>query len=164
MSPFLAALVGGVLGGVSCGVVIVALLALFGRRVAQSFFNDQVAYLEKRFKEGVLDALLGRVVAFLDQSERIGQIAKRVVEIVQLIVRGRLPEPAPAGAPPLGAAGLAQSHATLAVALRALGRVDEARRELEEALRLDPAQPTARQELAALSAAPAGPLSPAGQP
>jgi hypothetical protein len=142
----LSAFVGGILGGVTSGVVIVLLVSLFGRRLAQSFFNEQVAYLERRFKEGIVDTLLGKVALFLDQSERIGQIAKRVVEIVQLLFQKHAPEPATP-------VGLAQAHATLGAALLALGRVDEGRREMEEALRLDPTQAMAKQGLADLAAA-----------
>lgn len=87
MSPFLAAFVGGVLGGIASGLVISLALALFGRRVADDLLREQVSYLETRFKEKVLDVVLGRIASFLDQGERIGQIVKRVVEILQLLVR-----------------------------------------------------------------------------
>jgi hypothetical protein len=87
VSPFLAALAGGVLGGIASGLVISLLLALFGRRVAEDLLQQQVSSLETRFKEKVLDVVLGRIASFLDQGERIGQIVKRVVEILQLLVR-----------------------------------------------------------------------------
>jgi hypothetical protein len=87
VSPFLAALAGGVLGGIASGLVISLLLALFGRRVAEDLLQQHVSSLETRFKEKVLDVVLGRIASFLDQGERIGQIVKRVVEILQLLVR-----------------------------------------------------------------------------
>ena len=104
MSPFLTALVGGVLGGIACGLVISLLLVLFGRRAAEDLLHKQVAYLETRFKENVLDVVLGRIASFLDQSERIGQIVKRVVEILQLLLRRGAVE----GPAALDAIGLAQ--------------------------------------------------------
>jgi len=145
MSPFLTAFLGGLAGGAAFALVITLLLALFGRKLAEGFFQQQVGYLEQHFKDKVLDALLGRVAAFLDQSERIGQIARRVLEIVQLLVdKGPLQEATGAA---LGASTLAQGHATLGNALAALGRTDDARRAFEEALRLDPRQPGAVQGL-----------------
>jgi hypothetical protein len=151
MSPFVAALLGGLIGGVACGVVILSAVALFGRSFAERFFRQQVEYLEHRFKEKVLDALLAKVSLFLDQSERIGQIARRVVEVVQLIVRGGpLPDERLAGAP-AGARSLAQSHALVGSTLAALGRKEDARRSFEEALRLDPAQAMALEGLRELA-------------
>jgi hypothetical protein len=87
VSPFLAVFLGGVLGGIASGLVINLWLVLFGRRVAEGLLRQQVAYLETRFKENVIEAVLGRVASFLDQGERIGQIVKRVVEILQLLFR-----------------------------------------------------------------------------
>ena len=87
MSPLLAAFVGGVLGGIASGLIISLSLALFGRRVAKDLIHQEVSNLEVRFKETILDVTLGRIASFLDQSERIGQIAKRVVEILQLLLR-----------------------------------------------------------------------------
>jgi hypothetical protein len=103
VSPFLAAFVGGVLGGIATGLVISLALVLFGRRVADDLLHRQVGYLEARFKENVLDVVLGRIASFLDQGERIGQIVKRVAEILQLLLhRGAVDVPAV-----LDAAGLA---------------------------------------------------------
>jgi hypothetical protein len=102
VSPFLAAFVGGVLGGIATGLVISLALVLFGRRVADDLLHRQVGYLEARFKENVLDVVLGRIASFLDQGERIGQIVKRVAEILQLLHRGAVDVPAV-----LDAAGLA---------------------------------------------------------
>jgi len=79
--------VGGILGGLVSGLVIGVVLALFGRRIADGVLRQQVSYLETRLKETILDIGLGRIAAFLDQSERIGQIVKRVVEILQLVLR-----------------------------------------------------------------------------
>src|SRR5689334_226442 len=104
MSPFLAAVVGGVLGGIASGLVISLALVLFGRRVAEGLLHQQVSTLEARFKESVLDVVLGRIASFLDQGERIGQIVKRVVEILQLLLRRDAVDVAAA----LDAAGLAQ--------------------------------------------------------
>jgi hypothetical protein len=87
VSPFLEAVVGGVIGGIASGLVISAMLALFGRRVAEGLLHQQVAYLESRFKDHILDVMLGRIASFLDQGERIGQIVRRAVEIVQLLLR-----------------------------------------------------------------------------
>ena len=104
MSPFLAAFVGGVLGGIASGLVISLALVLFGRRVAEELLHQQVSYLETRFKENVVDMVLGRIASFLDQGERIGQIVKRVAEILQLLLhRDAVDVPAA-----LDAAGLAQ--------------------------------------------------------
>lgn len=144
MSPFLAAFLGGLLGGITCGVAIVLMIALFGRKFAESFFQEQVAYLEKRFQERVLDGLLSKIAGFLDQGERIGQIAKRVVEVVQLLFKRKLPEDLAPNQSAVGATGLAQGHATVGIALAALGRKDDARRSFEEALRLDPKNTMAR--------------------
>jgi hypothetical protein len=87
VSPFIAAFVGGVLGGIASGLVITLAVVLFGRRAADDLLRRQVAYLEARFKENVLDVVLGRIASFLDQGERIGQIVKRVAEILQLLLR-----------------------------------------------------------------------------
>jgi len=87
MSPFLTALFAGALGGMATGLVIGLTVVLFGRRIAEGLLEQQVTHLEARFKENVLDVLLGRVATFLDQGERIGQIVKRVVEIGQLLLR-----------------------------------------------------------------------------
>ena len=152
MSPFLTAFVGGIAGGAAFGLAVVVLAALFGRRLAEQFFQGQVAYIEQRFKDKILDAVLARVAGFLDQTERIGQIARRVVEIVQLVMRkAPLESPAPGGEP-LGASALSQGHSTLGAALQALGRNDDARRSFEEALRLDPRDPRALQGLRELGA------------
>jgi len=148
VSPFLAAFVGGVLGGIASGLVISLSLALFGRRVAEDLLNQQVSYLETRFKESVLDVVLGRIASFLDQGERIGQIVKRVAEILQLLLRRGAVE----GPAALDAAGLAQRQATLGAALAALGRTEEARPVFEEALRLDKGQAIALQGLRDLEA------------
>ena len=104
VTPFLVAFVGGVLGGIASGLVISLALVLFGRRVAEGLLRQQVSYLETRFKENVLEVVLGRIASFLDQGERIGQIVKRVAEILQLLLRrGAVDVPAA-----LDAAGLAQ--------------------------------------------------------
>jgi hypothetical protein len=104
VTPFLVAFVGGVLGGIASGLVISLALVLFGRRVAEGLLHQQVSYLETRFKENVLEVVLGRIASFLDQGERIGQIVKRVAEILQLLLRrGAVDVPAA-----LDAAGLAQ--------------------------------------------------------
>jgi hypothetical protein len=87
MSPFLTVFIGGVLGGIASGLVISLGLALFGRRAVEGLLRQQVSDLEARFKENVVDVVLGRIASFLDQGERIGQIVKRVVEIVQLLLR-----------------------------------------------------------------------------
>jgi hypothetical protein len=137
MSPFLAAFVGGIVGGLTCGLVILVVLAVFGRRWAEGFFLEQVAWLERRFQERVLDGLLGHVTAFLDKSERIGQIAKRVVEVVQLLFQRPVREDLQKGTEALGAEGLAKAHSGLALALVKLGRDADARTEFEAALRLD---------------------------
>ena len=92
MSPLLMVFVGGILGGIVSGVVIGVVLALFGRRIADGVLRQQVSYLETRLKETILDVGLGRIASFLDQSERIGQIVKRLVEILQLVFRGATPE------------------------------------------------------------------------
>ena len=92
MSPLLMVFVGGILGGIVSGIVIGVVLALFGRRIADGVLRQQVSYLETRLKETILDVGLGRIAAFLDQSERIGQIVKRVIEILQLVFRGPTPE------------------------------------------------------------------------
>ena len=92
MSPLLMVFVGGILGGIVSGLVIGVVLALFGRRIADGVLRQQVSYLETRLKETILDIGLGRIAAFLDQSERIGQIVKRVIEILQLVFRGATPE------------------------------------------------------------------------
>jgi hypothetical protein len=103
VSPFLAAFVAGVLGGIASGLVISLSLALFGRRVAEGLLDQQVSDLEARFKENVLDVVFGRIASFLDQGERIGQIVKRVAEILQLLLhRGAVDVPTA-----LDAAGLA---------------------------------------------------------
>src|SRR3954464_10238222 len=88
MSPFSTAVMGGILGGIAAGVVITLSVALFGRQLAETFVRHHAAYLERRFKESVLDVVLARVASFLDQGERIGQIAKRLVEILLLLRRG----------------------------------------------------------------------------
>ena len=87
MSPFVAALLGGLCGGIATGVILSLFLMLFGRRLAEGLVEHQLRELEARFKETVVDVALSRIASFLDQSERIGQIAKRVVEIVQLLMR-----------------------------------------------------------------------------
>ena len=92
MSPLVTVFVGGILGGIVSGLVIGVVLALFGRRIADGVLRQQVSYLETRLKETILDVGLGRIAAFLDQSERIGQIVKRVIEILQLVFRGATPE------------------------------------------------------------------------
>src|SRR5436190_23314469 len=86
MSPFLTAFLGGLAGGASFALVVALLISLFGRALAERFLQKQVAYIEQRFKDRVIDSVLGKITAFLDQSERIGQIARRVMEIVQLLV------------------------------------------------------------------------------
>jgi hypothetical protein len=83
----LTALVGGVLGGIASGLVISLTLVLFGRRVTEGLLRQHVSDLETRFKDNVIDIVLGRIATFLDQGERIGQIAKRVVEVLQLLFR-----------------------------------------------------------------------------
>jgi hypothetical protein len=92
VTPFFAVFLGGVLGGIASGLVITLWLVLFGRRVAEGLIRQEVAHLETRFKENVIDAVLGRVASFLDQGERIGQIVKRVVEILQLLFRNGVVE------------------------------------------------------------------------
>ena len=95
MSPFLATFVAGVLGGIASGLVISLSLALFGRRFAEGLLDQQVSDLEARFKKNVLDVVIGRIASFLDQGERIGQIVKRVAEILQLLLhRGAVDVPA----------------------------------------------------------------------
>jgi hypothetical protein len=153
MSPFLTAFLGGLAGGASFALVIVLLLTIFGRTLAERFFQDQVAFIEQRFKSRVVDVILGKVTAFLDQSERIGQIARRVMEIVQLLVNKAPLQEVQAGGAPAGASTLAKGHSTLGTALAALGRNAEARREFEEALRLDPGDPGAVQGLRELGQA-----------
>jgi tetratricopeptide (TPR) repeat protein len=153
VSPFLAVFVGGVLGGIASGLVISLALVLFGRRVAEGLLQQHFSYLETRFRENVLEVVLGRIASFLDQGERIGQIVKRVVEILQLLFRRGTAEDPPA----LDAAGLAQRQATLGAALAAVGRTEEARPAFEEALRLDKGQAIALQglrDLAALASKP----------
>jgi len=153
MSPFMTAFLGGLAGGASFALVLTLLLAIFGRPLAEGFFQQQVAFIEKRFKERIVDAVLGRIAGFLDQSERIGQIARRVLEIVQLIVnRTPLAEVTPGGA--VGASTVARGHSTLGSAFAAMGKTDEARRSFEEALRLDPRDPGALQGLRDLGASP----------
>ena len=94
MSPFLTAFVAGVLGGIASGVVLGVALALFGRRIAERVVDRQIAQLEARFKENLLDVMLGKIASFLDQGERISQIVKRVVEIAQLLFRHGTVQPA----------------------------------------------------------------------
>ena len=148
MSPLLTALVGGVLGGMASGAVIGLALAFCGRRFAEHLVEQQISRLQARFKEHVLDVVLGRIASFLDQGERIGQIVKRVVEVVQLLLRrGAVEDPAA-----LDAVGLAQRQATLGAALAAVGRTEEARPVFEEALRLDKGQAIALQGLRDLAA------------
>jgi hypothetical protein len=60
---------------------------LFGRRVTEGLLRQHVSDLETRFKDNVIDIVLGRIATFLDQGERIGQIVKRVVEVLQLLFR-----------------------------------------------------------------------------
>src|SRR5207302_9713414 len=154
VSPFLAIFVGGALGGIISGLVISVALVLFGRRVAEDLLQQQISDLETRFKENILEAVLGRVASFLNQGERIGQIVKRVVEILQLVLRRGTAEDSPV----LDAAGLAQRQATLGAALAAVGRTEEARPVFEEALRLDKGQAIALQglrDLAAFASKPA---------
>jgi len=114
MSPLLTIFVGGALGGVASGLVISLFLALFGRRVAERLLHQQVSYLETRFKENFLEAMLGRIASFLDQGERIGQIVKRVVEVVQLLLRRGTADEAPALDAALAAAARVKEdgHAT----------------------------------------------------
>lgn len=104
MSPFLAAFLGGLVGGVVCGLVLGAVLAVFGPPIAERLLHKQVTFLEARLKENILEVALGRVGAFLDQSERIGQVVKRVAEIAQLLLKRGPPE-APAPAPAASGAG-----------------------------------------------------------
>ena len=87
MSPLLMVFVGGILGGIATGFVLSLVLALFGRRIADGLLRQEISRLETRLKESILDVGLGRIASFLDQSERIGQIVKRVVEILQLVFR-----------------------------------------------------------------------------
>jgi hypothetical protein len=94
--------VAGALGGIASGLVISLLLVLFGRRVAESLLHQQVGYLETRFRESVLEVVLTRIGSFLDQGERIGQIVKKVVEVVQLLLRRGTVEV------PLDAVGIAE--------------------------------------------------------
>jgi hypothetical protein len=152
MTLFMAAALGGFVGGISCGVFVVVVLATFGRAFAERFVRAQAGWIERELRTRVVDGALARISSFLEQSERIGQIAKRVVEIVQLMMRGPLP-PEPVTGAPLGGNSLARAHATMGTALAALGRFDDARRAFEEALRLDPHEPTARAGLTALDAA-----------
>jgi len=107
VSPFVAALAGGILGGIASGLVLSASVALFGRRMAAGVLHQQVADLEARFRENVVDVVLGRIASFLDQGERIGQIVKRVLEIVQLLLhRGAASGPAAVEAVTLAQQGL----------------------------------------------------------
>jgi hypothetical protein len=108
VSVLLSTFIGGLLGGIVAGAVISMALALFGRSVADRLLREQVAELEIRLKKSVLDFGLGRLASFLDQGERIGQIVKRVVEIIQLVFRPRAVE----GPDGLDAAGLPQRQAT----------------------------------------------------
>lgn len=105
MSPFLAAFLGGLVGGVASGLVLGAVLAVFGPPIAERLLHKQVTFLEARLKENILEVAFGRIGAFLDQSERIGQVVKRVVEIIQLLFK-RTPLEQPA--PPSGAGAAAQ--------------------------------------------------------
>ena len=129
-----ASLVGGFIGGLTSAVFIVVLLRAFGRREAEKLVREQLAVLESKFQTVVVDGVLGRIARFLDQSERLGQIAQRIVEIVRLVWN---PAPLPTASP------LAAAHATLGNSLVQLGRIEEARRAFEESLKLDPAQPMA---------------------
>ena len=63
-----------------------------------------MTFLEARLKENILEVAFGRIGAFLDQSERIGQVVKRVAEIAQLLLKRGPPE---APAPPVSGAGAA---------------------------------------------------------
>jgi len=49
MSPFMTAFLGGLAGGASFALVLTLLLAIFGRPLAEGFFQQQVAFIEKRF-------------------------------------------------------------------------------------------------------------------
>src|SRR5689334_12163941 len=93
MSPFLTVFAAGALGGIASGLVIALILILFGRRIGEDVLNRQIAHLETRFRESFLDVTLNRIAAFLDQSERLDQIVKRVVEIVHLLLRPGEPVP-----------------------------------------------------------------------
>jgi hypothetical protein len=125
---------GGFVGGITSAVVIVLLVRAFGRREAERLVREQLGVLEQRFNTVVVDGVLAKIARFLDQSERLGQIAQRVIEIARLVWS---PQPLPPASP------LASAHATLGGSLLQLGRHDEARRAFEEAIKLDPTQPTA---------------------
>ncbi len=116
MSSFVIAMIGGLVGGVTAGLIAGLALLLFGRRILEGLLDRQVALLEARLKQNVLDVALGRLAAFLDQSERIGQIVRRVVEIAQLLLQRGPPSSA---APPADGAGAAgQGLRDLAAAAR----------------------------------------------
>jgi len=87
VSPFVTIFAAGVLGGIASGLVIALALIVFGRRIGEDLLNRQIAHLETRFRESFLDATLTRIAAFLDRGERLSQIVKRVVEIIQLLFR-----------------------------------------------------------------------------
>ena len=154
LEPFLAALLGGVLGGLATGTTVVLILRSKGQKW---FIDPQVDYLEKKLKEVVVEQAFGQITKVLDRGERLGQLVTRVLEIVQLLRGGRLEAPQVAQ----GAADvqLAAAHAAMGAALSRLGRGADAQREFEQAVRLDANNQAAQRglrELAAESAANRG--------
>jgi len=159
LEPLVAAILGGIIGGVATGITVILIL----RAKGQAWFIDpQVDYLEKKLREVVVEQAFGQLARLLDRGERWGQLATRVLEIVHLLRGGKLEPPAAApGAPGVADIPLSAAHAAMGTALAALGRPSDAQREFEQALRLDPSSAAARQGLAALALAPPSPASPA---
>jgi len=148
LEPMLAAMVGGLIGGVATGATVILVLRAKGQKW---FIDPQIDYLEKQLKEVVVEQAFGQIAKLLDRGEKIGQLATRVLEIVQLLRGGNLSAPAVSQ----GAvdAGLAAAHAAMGIALARLGRGPDAQKEYELALRLDPANATAMEGMRALTVA-----------
>jgi len=155
VEPFIASLLGGLLGGIATGATVIIILRAKGQ---QWFIDPQVDYLEKRLKEVVVEQAFAQVGKMLDKGERIGQVASRVLEVVQLVRGGKLPDfvtnlAGNAPAATSGNQGLAAAHAAMAIAMLGLKRDGDARREFEQALRLDSANLAALQGLRGLDEA-----------
>ncbi len=163
LESFFAALVGGLVGGVATGLTVILVLRVKGR---SWFIDPQLDYLEKQLKEVVIEQAFGQIGKLLERGERLGQLVSRVLEIVHLL-RGGIVAPAQSGvAASTGAADLqlASAHAIMGTALARMARFDDAKREFEQALRLDPTNLPALQGLRALDttgAAGAGASTPA---
>jgi tetratricopeptide (TPR) repeat protein len=163
LEAFFAALVGGLVGGVATGLTIILVLRAKGR---SWFIDPQLDYLEKQLKEVVIEQAFGQIGKLLERGERLGQLVSRVLEIVHLL-RGGIVAPAQTGsAAGAGAADLqlAAAHAIMGTALSRMARFDDAKREFEQALRLDPTNLPALQGLRALDTTVVAGAGAAAQP